>query len=71
MATMTYIPAATAPEAKAAAATAPKVGFFRRLVAAIQESRQRQAEIEIRRMRAITGDNKPGFRDALLPFQGE
>jgi hypothetical protein len=70
MASITYTTtAAQTPAARAV--TAPKASLFRRLILAMQESRQRQAEIEIRRMRALIEDNKPGFRDALLPFQGE
>jgi ribosomal protein L18E len=72
MATMTYTNAT--PSAKTAGKTAPvarKIGFFRRLVRAMQESRMRQAEIEIRRIRAIVGDNDTGFKHALLPFKGE
>jgi hypothetical protein len=68
MAIMTYANTAAAGAAKAAGA---KVGLFRRLIIAMQESRMRQAEIEIRRMRAITGDHDTGFKDALLPFRGE
>jgi hypothetical protein len=77
MATLTYDTAAvrnngkTAASLDAVAAAGEKPGFFRRLLTAMQESRQRQAEIEIRRMRAIVGDHQPGFKDALLPFQGE
>jgi hypothetical protein len=46
-------------------------GFFGRLIAAIQESRMRKAEIEVRRVRALIEDSDPGFKEALLPFQGE
>jgi hypothetical protein len=69
MASITYDTTAHSPAARTAAA--PKASLFRRIILAMQESRQRQAEIEIRRMRALIEDNKPGFRDALLPFQGE
>jgi hypothetical protein len=79
MATITYditAPAA-APAGKAArsldavSAVGEKQGFFNRLVAAIQASRMRRAEIEVRRYRALLADTDPGFKDALLPFKGE
>jgi hypothetical protein len=70
MATVTYNAAAPASTAQKAASPR-KTGFFRRLVLAMQESRMRQAEIEIRRMRAVVGDNDAGFKNALLPFKGE
>jgi hypothetical protein len=72
MATITYR-TDVSPVAKAtqqpAAAKAPS--FFSRVVKAIHASRQRQAEIEIRRMRALIGDRGINFDDALLPFKGE
>ncbi|MGL4243085.1 MAG: hypothetical protein ACRCTI_18380 [Beijerinckiaceae bacterium] len=79
MATMTYDNArVVAPKAgrvakslDAVAAAGEKPGFFRRMVKAMQESRMRQAEIEIRRYRALVQDNDTGFQDALLPFRGE
>lgn len=70
MATTTFTTAVA--DAPATVAAKPvKTGFFRRLVTAMQESRQRQAEIEIRRMRALIGDQRMDFQDALLPFKGE
>jgi hypothetical protein len=79
MATMTYnMPStATLDAGKAArsldavAAVGENPGFFGRVVAAIQASRMRRAEIEMRRVRAILEDSDPGFKDALLPFKGE
>jgi hypothetical protein len=70
MATTTYQTNAVSETASAGTA-APKASFFSRLILAMQESRQRQAEIEIRRMRALVGDNDTGFKHALLPFRGE
>jgi hypothetical protein len=79
MATTTYTAGIAGESAKASAkvgtkanvAPAAKVGFFSRLVAAMQESRQRQAEIEIRRMRALIDDGRIDFSDALLPLKGD
>jgi hypothetical protein len=79
MATMTYTETAalakssgqSAKALDAAVAAGEKRGFFARLVAALQESRMRQAEIEVRRVRALLADNDTGFKDALLPFKGE
>jgi ribosomal protein L18E len=72
MATMTYRPGAIAAAAKSASPAAPrKPGVWRRILAAMQDSRRRQAEIEIRRVRALMADADPGFKDALLPFKGE
>jgi hypothetical protein len=70
MATMTYRPGAFVKSANAAA-TEPTKGFWRRLVLAVQASRRRQAEIEIRRVRALMADTDPGFKHAMLPFRGE
>jgi ribosomal protein L18E len=72
MATMTYDTGALANAAKPAAPAKPaRKGFWRRLIDAMQESRRRQAEIEIRRVRALMADTDPGFKHALLPFRGE
>jgi hypothetical protein len=74
MANTTYMTAAAAPakaDAAIAGTTAKAPGLFSRIVKAMQDSRQRQAEIEIRRMRALIGDPKSDFREALLPFKGE
>jgi hypothetical protein len=73
MATMTYdVGATNATTAEKAAKDAVKrKGVFARLIAAMQESRRRQAEIEIRRVRALVGDNDTSYQHALLPFRGE
>ncbi len=79
MATITYTESAALAKSKgqtakaldAVAAAGEKRGFFARLIAAMQESRMRQAEIEVRRVRALLADNDTGFKDALLPFKGE
>jgi hypothetical protein len=70
MATLTYDAGATT-ATTAAQAVVKRKGFFARLVAAMQESRRRQAEIEIRRVRALVGDNDTSYQHALLPFRGE
>jgi hypothetical protein len=71
MATTTFNPQLSSAAPVARTLPAAKPGIFRRIVTAMQESRQRQAEIEIRRLRALVGDHKPLFDDALLPFRGE
>ncbi len=73
MATMTYgIGAGSATNGTTAQKdVARRKSVLARIVAAIQESRMRRAEIEIRRVRAILADNDAGFKDALLPFRGE
>lgn len=68
MAITTYSPASIATKAEA---MPRKSGLLSRLVAAMQASRQRQADIEIRRHRALINDNSVEFQDALLPFKGE
>jgi hypothetical protein len=57
--------------AKAPAKDAAKSGFFSRLVAAQIASRQRKAEIEIRRHFALMGDLSKTPDYAMLPFRGE
>lgn len=70
MATLTYDASATHATASRQDVVKRK-GFFARLIAAMQESRRRQAEIEIRRVRALVGDNDTSYQHALLPFRGE
>jgi hypothetical protein len=55
----------------AVTAAGERQGFFRRLIAAMQESRQRHADIEIRRIRALMADDTSACKHSLLPFQGE
>jgi hypothetical protein len=50
---------------------AAKPSFFGRFMRAVAESRQRQAEIEIRRVRALIGEPKDRLDYAMLPFAGE
>jgi hypothetical protein len=45
--------------------------FFGRVLQAMIESRQRKAEIEIRRSQAVVGDRKQNLDYFLLPFSGE
>jgi hypothetical protein len=76
MATMTYetgaLEAPVSGNVRDAAKTAGgRPGFFTRLFKAIEASRMQRAEIEVRRIRAILADTDPGFKQALLPFQGE
>ena len=69
--TLSHTDFAAAP-AKKAAAPATKLSFGKRFVAAMIASRQRQAEIEIRRVRAMVGDKANAQIDyALLPFSAE
>jgi hypothetical protein len=61
-----------AADAEPKAAPSPvRKGFFARFLQAMQESRMRQAQIEIRRVKAMIGDKKSPMDDALLPFRGE
>jgi hypothetical protein len=73
MATMTYdIGAGAATSGTTAQKDVVKrKGLLARLIAAMQESRMRKAEIEIRRVRALIGDNDVSYQHALLPFRGE
>jgi hypothetical protein len=48
-----------------------KPSFFGRLLKAMMESRQRQADIEIRRAMALYGEPKDRLDYAMLPFAGE
>jgi hypothetical protein len=68
MATLTY-------EARTLAAGGSKAvrkpGLFTRMIKAIEASRMKKAEMEVRRIRALMADTDPGFKEALLPFQGE
>jgi hypothetical protein len=53
-------------------ATAKSRSLFARFIDAVIESRQRQAEIEARRVMALIGEPKLKSADyAMLPFQGE
>jgi hypothetical protein len=60
----------SAVEAAVPAAEA-KPSFFGRFLHALAESRQRQAEREIRRVRALYGEPKERLDYAMLPFSGE
>jgi hypothetical protein len=76
MATLTYEPRTLAAAGSKdmrgpATAAGRKPGIFTRIFKAIEASRMQKAEIEVRRVRALMADTDPGFRDALLPFQGE
>jgi hypothetical protein len=51
--------------------TETRPSFFSRLLQAMIESRQRQAEIEVRRAMAMYGEPKEKLDYALLPFAGE
>jgi hypothetical protein len=54
------------------ASTATKQSFGKRFIAAVMASRQRQAEIEIRKAMALHGDKEIAKIDyAMLPFRGE
>jgi len=66
MATITYTSNALAPTEAPA-----RRSFFSRLVDAMIESRMRQAQIEIRRARAMIGEPNEKLDYALLPFAGE
>jgi hypothetical protein len=55
----------------AAQTTETRPSFFSRLLQAMIESRQRQAEIEVRRAMALHGEPKERLDYALLPFAGE
>ena len=57
--------------AKTPAKQIAKAGFFSRLLAAHIASRQRQADIVIRRHRALMGDINKTPDYAMLPFSGE
>ncbi len=48
-----------------------KPSFFARIIQAMMESRQRQADREIRRVRAMIGEPKDRLDYAMLPFAGE
>ena len=50
---------------------AAKSSFFGRLLQAMMESRQRQADIEVRRAMALYGEPKDRLDYAMLPFAGE
>jgi hypothetical protein len=54
-----------------AVASTGKPSFFGRFMDALVESRQRQAEREIRRVRALYGEPKERLDYAMLPFAGE
>jgi DNA-binding FadR family transcriptional regulator len=54
-----------------AASRPAKPSFFKRLVAAMAESRRRQAEIIIRQHLALRGEPRERLDYALLPFAGE
>jgi hypothetical protein len=71
MTTLTASASALGLSGKPAAKSAAKPGFFGRVMAAMIESRQRKAEIEVRRVRALIEDSKPRADYALLPFAGE
>ncbi len=45
--------------------------FFGRLLQAMMESRQRQADVEVRRAMALYGEPKDRLDYAMLPFAGE
>jgi hypothetical protein len=51
--------------------TSTKPSFFGRLLQAIMESRQRQADIAVRRAMAQYGESKERLDYAMLPFAGE
>ncbi len=69
MATLTFNAASHA--ASRTVATEGKPSFFSRFLSAVAESRQRQAEIEIRRVRALLGEPNEQLDYAMLPFAGE
>ncbi len=69
MATLTFNPLSLAESGSEA--TEAKPSFFSRFLGALAESRQRQAEIEIRRVRALYGEPNEKLDYALLPFAGE
>jgi hypothetical protein len=48
-----------------------KPSFFGRLLQAMMESRQRQADIEVRRAMVLYGEPKDRLDYAMLPFAGE
>ena len=50
---------------------ATKSSFFARFLQAMMESRQRQADIEVRRAMALYGEPKDRLDYAMLPFAGE
>jgi hypothetical protein len=50
---------------------AAKPSFFGRLLQAMMESRQRQANVAVRRAMALYGDPKDRLDYAMLPFAGE
>ena len=55
----------------AAKTIAAKPSFFGRLLQAMMESRQRQADIAVRRAMALYGEPKDRLDYAMLPFAGE
>jgi hypothetical protein len=55
----------------AAEAATSRPSFFGRLLQAMMESRQRQADIEVRRAMALYGEPKDRLDYAMLPFAGE
>jgi hypothetical protein len=55
----------------AAKTVAAKPSFFGRLLQAMMESRQRQADIAVRRAMALYGEPKDRLDYAMLPFAGE
>jgi hypothetical protein len=69
MATATMNTAAAIDAATETTETRPS--FFSRLLQAMIESRQRQAEIEVRRALALHGEPRERLDYALLPFAGE
>ncbi|MFM9975079.1 MAG: hypothetical protein ACKVON_10970 [Beijerinckiaceae bacterium] len=67
--TLNFFTTSRAP--KAAAKTASQPGLFARLIDAMIVSRQRKADIEIRRHRAIMDHKSSNLDYAMLPFSGE
>jgi hypothetical protein len=71
MSALTFSNEFAAPAIKTAAPVT-KQSFGKRFVAALMASRQRQAEIEIRKALALHGDKEIVKIDyAMLPFRGE
>jgi hypothetical protein len=62
---------ATIASTKSLVVTVTKPSILTRISQAIMTSRQRKADIEIRRMRAVVEDGKMRLDYALLPFAGE
>jgi hypothetical protein len=72
MSTLTFSNTDFATPSRKASTPATKLSFGKRLVNAMIVSRQRQAEIEIRKVRALIGDKANAKIDyAMLPFSGE